>query len=167
MVVGKSDPARTAAESRGRSGAVGIRENLALVWGDNDPATMRGRSHGECCPTPLWPTLHTSKDSFMSQPTTPQGLPTQPRLKPQPQLPLPVYRTPRPKQLGWIAMIIAATGAFEVGRVGLASGADPGTPGSLNESPTSRSGSRSRSASAVPIAASLTGSSSSMSGHRN
>ena len=50
-------------------------DNLALLWGGNDPATMRGRLHGERCFTPSWPTLPLPKDSFMSQPTPP-GPPT-------------------------------------------------------------------------------------------
>jgi len=32
-------------------------DNLALLWGSNDLATMRGPLHGECCFTPSWPTL--------------------------------------------------------------------------------------------------------------
>jgi hypothetical protein len=30
-------------------------------WGGNDPATMRGRLHGECCFTPSWLSLRTSE----------------------------------------------------------------------------------------------------------
>jgi hypothetical protein len=56
----------------------------------------------------------------MSQPTPP-GLPTQ--LEPQPQpLSPPVYWTPRPKQFGWIAVIIAVVEAFGVGAAVLSSG---------------------------------------------
>ena len=33
-------------------------DNLPLLWGGNDPATMRGLLHGECCSTPSWPALH-------------------------------------------------------------------------------------------------------------
>ena len=173
-------------------------DNLPLLWRGNDPATMRGRLHGECCfyaivaGAPPLP-----KDSFMSQPTPP-GPPIRPGPEPQPQpLPPPVYRTPRPKQFGWIAMIIAVVGAFEVGAAVLALGSTDttGTPaatttmtgtapnGEPNEGPTEeptaagftprkstfRSGSRAlrRSASALPAAASPTGSSPSTSGHRS
>jgi hypothetical protein len=34
-------------------------DNLALLWEGNDPATMRGRLHGECCFTPSLLTLRT------------------------------------------------------------------------------------------------------------
>jgi hypothetical protein len=67
----------------------------------------------------------------MSQPTTPPGPPTQSGPEPQPQpLSPPVYRTPRPKQFGWIAVIIAVVGAFGVGAAGLALGSmdTTGTP---------------------------------------
>ena len=45
--------------------------------------------------------------SGASHPATPQ-----PRSQP---LPPPVYRTPKPKQFGWVATLIAVVGAFAVG----------------------------------------------------
>ena len=143
--------------------------NLPLLRRGNDPATMRGRLHGECCfyaivaGAPPLP-----KDSFMSQPTPP-GPSIRPGPEPQPQpLPPAVYRMPRPMQFGWIAMIIAVVEAFEVGAAVLALGSTDAT-GFTPRKSTFRSGSGSlrRSASALPVGASPTGSSPSTSGHRS
>ena len=63
----------------------------------------------------------------MSQPPTPTGQLQQPQPLPQP-LPPPIYRQPRPKQFGWLAMIIAVVGAFGLGAAVVAFGG-PGTIG--------------------------------------
>jgi hypothetical protein len=59
----------------------------------------------------------------MSQPPTPTGQLQQPQ-------PLPIYRAPRPKQFGWLAMIIAIVGAFGLGAAVVALGSTDitGTP---------------------------------------
>ena len=61
----------------------------------------------------------------MSQPPTPTGQLQQPQ-----PLPPPIHRAPRPKQFGWLAMIIAIVGAFGVGAaVGAVGSTDTtGTP---------------------------------------
>jgi hypothetical protein len=61
----------------------------------------------------------------MSQPPTPKGLLQQPQ-----PWPPPIYRAPRPKQFGWLAMIIAVVGAFGLGAavVALGSTDSTGTP---------------------------------------
>jgi hypothetical protein len=61
----------------------------------------------------------------MSQPPTPTGQLQQPQ-----PLPPPIYRQPRTKQFGWLAMIIAVVGAFGLGAAVVAVGsADTiGTP---------------------------------------
>jgi hypothetical protein len=61
----------------------------------------------------------------MSQPPTPTGL-----LQPQQPWPPPIYRAPRPKRFGWLAMIIAIVGAFGIGAgvVALGSTDTTGTP---------------------------------------
>jgi hypothetical protein len=61
----------------------------------------------------------------MSQPPTPTGQLQQPQ-----PLPPPIYQAPRPKQFGWLAMIIATVGAFGLGAavVALGSTDTTGTP---------------------------------------
>jgi hypothetical protein len=70
----------------------------------------------------------------MSQPPIPPVPPTQPGPQAQP-LPPPVYRTTKPKQFGWVAMIIAVVGAFGVGAAVVALGRTDttGTPDSPHE----------------------------------
>jgi hypothetical protein len=55
----------------------------------------------------------------LSQPSISTGPPTPP--VPQPSPP-PIYRRPRPKQLGWFAMIIAVVGRFVIGAAVVAFG---------------------------------------------
>jgi hypothetical protein len=163
----------------------------------NDLATMRGRWHGECSFTPLWPTLHTSEGLAYVQPTTSPGPPTRRRPESHQLSSPPAHQTPRPEQFDWIAMIIATAGAFGVGAEVFTLGSTDSTsapaatttamrcrrmtnqtrsplrsrrlPGSPHESPTLRSESRSlrRSASVLPVAASSTASSPSTSGYRS
>ena len=58
----------------------------------------------------------------MSQPPTPTGLLQQPQ-----PWPPPIYRAPRPKQFGWLAMIIAVVGAFGLGAAVVALGSTDST----------------------------------------
>ena len=61
----------------------------------------------------------------MSQPPMPTG-----QLQQLQPLPPPIYRAPRPKQFGWLAMIIAVVGAFGLGAAVVALGSTDitGTP---------------------------------------
>jgi hypothetical protein len=76
-----------------------------------------------------------AKDRSMSQPPTPTG-----QLQQSQPWPPPIYRAPRPKQFGWLAMIIAVVGAFGFGAgvvaVGSAdtTGAQAATPALTGES---------------------------------